>query len=67
MFKAVFIIYIIILLVSLIGLILTSIFWIKTRDKNVKIIMLINLDVFLLILALGLLIFFYILSGAKKY
>ena len=67
MFKAVFIIYIIILLVSLIGLILTSIFWIKTCDKNVKIIMLINLDVFLLILALGLLIFFYILSGAKKY
>lgn len=67
MFKAVLIIYVIILLVSLIGLILTSIFWIKTHDKNVKIIMLINLDIFLLILGLGLLIFFYILSGAKKY
>ena len=67
MFKAVLITYIIILLIALIGLILSFIFGIKTKVKNVRTIMLINLSLFLLILGLGLWIFFYVLSGAKKY
>lgn len=67
MFKAILIIYILILSTALIGLILSFIFGIRTEDKNVRTIMLINLNLFLLILGLSLWIFFYILSGAKKY